>query len=621
MNNKKLTVIPQLFLLILIFISSVNAQDRRVIGIIPFGNLNGHDKYNWVSRGIEEILYDKLKNISGFLVYEKETLDRYLSQMDITNSIQVKASEAYKLGKYTGIEVLILGTYKVESAGKASIHVEFINTYTGSKIYEQTYVSGLNQLFTIFERIVNSLLEVTQVEATPKELAYIDKPITKSIKAFQYYCQAYQELEKKGTRMEVAAGLFSRALREDPDFWEAQYNMGIIYYSFNFLDRAIQQFNKVINKNPQFYKPYYGRGVIYFIQRDYPKAKNDFKHVLDIREDHDRSLYYLGSIESINGNLDEAISLLRKSIDINPDYAPAHFQLGVCFKKQRRYKTAIKILRQALNLYSEMPEAHNVLGECYYRINMFDEALTAFNKAIELKPDYANAYFNKANTIYKKNSLQEIVSAYMDLLESFFEEENNKRTTTSRGLIADNTDKNKPLTAQAKKVYHDMILAYKKAILYDPSFYESAFNLGLTFDNLNKVDSAYYFYRLALDINPALARAHLRIAKIYEMNGDYNSALEEYKEVIKYDISFFAISPKLGEKYRYINVVDLTIKEVQKALKENPSDFDAVMSMGRIYFGLKKFSQAKKMFQKALSLKPGNQEATRYLHKIATISN
>ncbi|MCK5077933.1 MAG: tetratricopeptide repeat protein [Calditrichia bacterium] len=605
------------FLFFVLMYSISNAQNRRVLGIISFGNENDQDKYGWVSRGVEEILYDKLKNMSGYLIYEKETLDRYLSHMGIQNSLQVKAREAYKIGKFTGIEVLILGSYKVVSGNKLSIHVEFLNTYTGSKIYEQTYVADLSQIFNIFERVVISLNDVTQIEASPKEHAYLKKPITKSIKAFQYYCQAYQELEKKGTRMEVAAGLFSRSLREDPDFWEAQYNMGVIYYSYNFLDRAEQQFNKVINKNPRFFKPFYGRGVIYYVKREYKKAKNDFNHVLDIREDHDRSLYYLGSIESAQGNLNKAITILQKSININPDYAPAHFQLGVCFKKQRRYKTSIKILRQALNLYTGIPEAHNVLGECYYRVNMFDEALTAFNKAIELKYDYANAYFNKANTIYKKNSLQEIVAAYMDLLESFFGENGNGNSNESsdRGLTSE-ADRNKPLSAQAQKVYHDMILAYKKAILYDPSFFESAFNLGITFDNLNKVDSAFYFYKLALDIEPSLARAHMRIAKIYEENEDFPSALQEYKEVVKWDISFFSISPKLGEEYRYINVVDETIKEVNDQIKQNPNDVGALMSMGRIYFGLKKYTQAKQLFTKVIQLDPKQKSAKRYLNRL-----
>ncbi|MCK5077349.1 MAG: hypothetical protein KAR38_13290, partial [Calditrichia bacterium] len=196
-NKMQKTII--IFLVLLSLFSVLNAQNRRVVGMITFGNENGHDRYDWVSRGIEEILYDKLKNMSGFLVYEKETLDRYLQQMEITNSLQVKAREAYKLGKFTGIEVLVVGSYKVISENKISVHVKLINTYTGSKIYEQTYVATLSQIFNIFERIVNSLLETIQVSITDKERAYLQRPITKSIKAFQYYCQAYQELEKKGT--------------------------------------------------------------------------------------------------------------------------------------------------------------------------------------------------------------------------------------------------------------------------------------------------------------------------------------------------------------------------------------------------------------------------------------
>ncbi|GAB4170552.1 MAG: hypothetical protein Kow00108_04710 [Calditrichia bacterium] len=605
------------FIISLLFLSILLGQNRRIIGIVPFGNKNNNARYQWLSRGIEEILYDKLKSVSGFLVYEKETLDRYLDKYGIKDGLQVEAREAYKIGKVSGIEVLITGDYTIENESSMSIHIKFINTYTGSRMFEETYNAPLDQLFNIFNIAVDELLKIVQTELTPEEQAKIKQPITKSIKAFEYYCQAYQELEKPGTRMEVVAGLFSRAIREDADFWEAQYNMGVIYYMYKFYDRAVRQFNKVIQKNPSFYKPYYGRGIIYYVQKKYKEAIRDFERVLQLKKDDDRSLYYLGTIYNRMNQPDKAMDYIRKSIEINPDFAPAHYQLGVSFKKQKKYKSGIKVLRQAVGLDPNLAEAHNALGECYYRINMFDEALNEFNTAIQLRPDFANAYFNKANTIYKKNSLEDIVTAYMELLEVFTDEEKTNPSGSAKDLEERNNSK--PISAKAQQVYNEMIAAYRAAIQNDPKFYEACFNLALTYDNIGNVDSAYFFYRISLDINPLLARAHLKIAKIYEGQGDYESALQEYKEVVKADPTFFTISPKLGEKYRYINVVEATIKELQQQLKDNPNDVKALKSMGRIFYHLGKYSQARQMFEQVLKVRRADSEASWYLNQMKKI--
>ena len=69
---------------ILIFLMAINGfgQEKRRIAILPFTN-NGGAESNWVARGIEEIVYDKLSNLSHMQVFEKETFDRILRSNNI----------------------------------------------------------------------------------------------------------------------------------------------------------------------------------------------------------------------------------------------------------------------------------------------------------------------------------------------------------------------------------------------------------------------------------------------------------------------------------------------------------------------------------------------------------
>ena len=67
------------FKICLIFILSATilfGQDRRKVGLIPVVN-ESSKKYDWVSYGLEYLLYNKLSVISGFFVLDKKNLKNH----------------------------------------------------------------------------------------------------------------------------------------------------------------------------------------------------------------------------------------------------------------------------------------------------------------------------------------------------------------------------------------------------------------------------------------------------------------------------------------------------------------------------------------------------------------
>ncbi len=94
----------------------VHAQDKRFLAILPFTN-SGGPEYAWIERGIEEILYDKLGNVEAVKLYERETILRILKTVGIQSEADISARSAFAVGKETGVDVLIAGTYAV-SGGK-----------------------------------------------------------------------------------------------------------------------------------------------------------------------------------------------------------------------------------------------------------------------------------------------------------------------------------------------------------------------------------------------------------------------------------------------------------------------------------------------------------------------
>lgn len=603
-----------LCVLILLCMSFVAAgQSGRVIGVLPFDNLGSADQ-DWVGRGIEELLNNELSEISGVSLYERETLKRVLKETGFSGSRQVDARKAFSIGKNSGIEVLFLGDYRVDG-GSLILNLKMVSTYTGSPILEQKLSEPLENIFASLSAAVLKGLATMQITASPDEITAVERRMTSSLPAFEAYCRAYMEIDKQSP-LEVTAGYFQRALQADPDFWEAQYNLGVIYYNFRFYDKALQQFNAVITRNSQYYKAYFGKGVIAFLQNDHDRALREFRQTLAIHPTHDRSYFYMGITYTRIDSLKKGIQSLEKSIEINPNYAPAHYQLGLAEMERGWFKKAISALSQATRLNPAYYQANNALGEAYYALNLFEEAIIEFNKAIKLKSNYATAYFNLGNAIYRKGALAEIVDAFWSLLETQYLSEGGSNGTYVTPISGLEELREKAKKSDNVQILRDMVHAYRTALSYDERFYEASYNLALTYENLGKPDSAEIYYKKAISQKFDIPQAHMRLGKLYEARQDYRNALQEYRLVVEIEPDFFAANPKLGEPYRYVDIIQDVLQAKMSSLEKDPRDRAAVKTVGKIYLSLGRFGQAEEYFQQLVDLNPNDALAQQTLREI-----
>ena len=149
MNRFKI-ISPYLLLFVLASFTTVLAQDKRFIAILPFTN-TGSAESNWVARGIEEILYDKFTNLHSATVFEKETLDRILLKNGIRKASDLTVRNAFLVGKETGVDVLLTGDYLVMGQN-LKIHFRVVSTYTGADIFSDSFEGRLSDILSIKSR-------------------------------------------------------------------------------------------------------------------------------------------------------------------------------------------------------------------------------------------------------------------------------------------------------------------------------------------------------------------------------------------------------------------------------------------------------------------------------------
>jgi tetratricopeptide (TPR) repeat protein len=594
--------ICSLVLVLLLSAHSSSAQEKRGIGLFPFENLSNEKKYDWISFGFGYLLSNKLSNVASYYVPEKKIISKALADAGY-GARKIDGEMVYHVGKSAGINIGISGNYYT-NGNNLTVNVNFVNAFNGATIFSKEYKNSFSEMFIIADDIVKNLIDLSTVSLSQNEQNIIDRQLTNSVKAFEFFSNGYIENEKTSRQREVVIGLFRNAIREDPNFWEASYNLGIAYFNDQDYNKALEQFDRIIIALPGFEKPYYGRALILYRRKDYAKAKSDFQKVIKYNPNDYKPYFYLGKISINLKQYREANKYLQKAAEINPDDSKIYLEMGNIYFIQQKYRGGIPHFKKAVELEPNDKEGLQKLGECYYRTQIYYSAYSQFQKILEKEPNEPAANFMLGITAYKQAVLSELIEAFLELFDV---------------NIADESKKKKKLAGtrrERQQVYVEMVSSFIRARKGRPKFLEATFNLALTYHDMGKLDSAQIFYLETLSIDQNLVKAHIKLAKVYDELGQKEKGLAEYKKVISIDPSYFVTHPTLGPEHNYINIMDVTLRELDQTLKGKPDDLISNQTMAKIYFAQGFYGKAANIYRKILKIRPNDSEAKKMLAQL-----
>jgi tetratricopeptide (TPR) repeat protein len=593
--------ICSLVLVLLLINNNSSAQDKRGIGLFPFENLSKDKKYEWISFGLDYLLSNKLSNIAAYYVPEKKIINKALADAGFGQR-KIDGEMVYHVGKSAGINIGISGNYYTNGKN-LNVNVNFVNAFNGATIFSKEYQNSFSEMFFIADDIVKNLIDISTVSLSQTEQNIINRQITKSVKAFEYFSNGYIENEKPNRQREVVIGLFRNAIREDPNFWEASYNLGIAYFNDQEYNKALEQFDRIITALPNFEKPYYGRALILYRRKDYVKAKTDFQKVIKYNPNDYKPYFYLGKISNNLKQYKDANKYLQKAAEINPDYSKIYLELGNIYFIQQKYRAAIPHYKKAVELEPTDKEGLQKLGESYYRTQVYYSAYSQFQKILESEPYEPAANFMIGITAYKQAVLSELIEAFLELFDVNLAEETKKKNLAGT-------------RRERQQVYKEMVSSFRRAMKGRKNFLEATFNLALTYHDMGNLDSAKTFYLETLKIDPNLVKAHIKLAKVYDAQGQKEQGLAKYKKVISIDPSYFVAHPTLGPEHNYINIMDVTLRELDQKLKDNPDDLTSNLTMAKIYDAQGFYGKAANILRKILKIRPNDSEAKKMLAKL-----
>ncbi len=307
--------------------SVIGPSGTRAIAVLDFSNVTGEPSVGWLATGIAETVTNDLGAVPGL---------RPIDRWRVVQSARRAAGSLKALGEDLGVELVVNGSYQVQS-GRIRITARLVNPMTGEMRADAKVDGGLDEVFSLQDRIVHEFSRDLGVPMTRVAEGRIAVKETSSLEAYRAYVQGRLCVES----------LDPHALAD-----------------------AIRHFERAVELDPRYALAYAGlaraRSFLYETTRAENKpeaallaaAIEDARRAIEI-DDGLAEAYSTLSFPLVSaGRFEEALLAARRAVELEPANWMHHFRLGrACWGSER-----LQALSTAIALYPEFAFAHYLMA-------------------------------------------------------------------------------------------------------------------------------------------------------------------------------------------------------------------------------------------------------------------
>jgi len=208
----------------------------------------------------------------------------------------------------------------------------------------------------------------------------IAKSSSKKCNAYLYLIRAYAFL--KNGDLDLSLIDFKRVTEAAPQFSEAYYGLGNIYFIKEDFKKSLVEFNKCIFLSPLSELPYRSRGLVWAYGGNYERALSDFNQALKIKPRSVESLSSRGLLYLSRSKSEEAFQDLNQAITLNPSYPLAYCYRGQAWLSLGSFEKARADFMKSLELEPGIITARKGMAEIHYLQKNYESTITDFIKVI-----------------------------------------------------------------------------------------------------------------------------------------------------------------------------------------------------------------------------------------------
>lgn len=412
-------------------------------------------------------------------------------------------------------------------------------------------------------------------------------------------------------------------------------HLAILYEKKGLVQQAEKHYRIAIELDPQFSDAIFNLGNLYFREKDFPSAIQSLQMALETSPNDVKIHYLLATVYKESKQFQEAAIHFQKVLELDPKHLLAQNFLGVIFYELKEFEKAQEAFDKVLNLDPTFADAYGNLGILFdFNLNDKKKAVEYYERFLELKKDGENVNIMRDRLEKTKQELLRIAHAEeeqqkheMEAREAAKEAEKGK----VEPAVVPTPPKSAPVVTRAPTeivvVKAPLSQASPTPVKPEPPKAPTTsptsmthFNQGVLYQSKGQNAQAIAEYEKAIAMNPSNVKAHYNLGILYKWRGDYEKAAREYQETIRLDPHFAKAYYNLGIILKGKGELDGAISKFKQAIQIDPRYSDAYLGLGLIYSQNKKdVPQAIAYYKKYLALNPAGPTANKirsWLHSL-----
>lgn len=463
---------------------------------------------------------------------------------------------------------------------------------------------------------------------------------------------------------DAAAIELRNAIRIDPRYVEAHYEMAQCDLKLGLFQQAYTELNHTVDLNPEHWKAQIDIGNLLLASGNRDQAQQKAQLVLAKNPNNADALALQANVEEAEGHQSQALADITKSVEIAPT-VPKYLNRALLEERAKQFAEAEQDYKKAIAIDLKSTEPVLLLANFYARQHRFADAEAQARHAIDLSPEepaprgalvglyMAQGEKDKAEQAAKdaKQALKNNPQGYRVLGEFYVAAGQADKAVAeyaslhndhpkdiavgdayARLLLARNDlsgaakvnaqvldespadveaiiQKGQILTRQGRA--DDAVLTLQSALKTQPNNPTLHYSLGAAYNQARKQDLAEAEWRKTVELRPQALDAQEALAALELNRRDFNQLVVTVQALIQ----LLPNSP-LGYSYRAAaseSRGDLKSAEndLNKAMAVAPKSSLGYTRMGELLTAEKRLPEAEKEFQRALQVNPNDVEAVR----------
>lgn len=329
--------------------------------VLPFSNLSANHNIDWVGESLSVSVFQTLSAELPFVV-QPEDRDNALRQMNVRKYAPLTRASVIEIAVNLDAVMVVSGSVEVvagNTPGHEELHVR-AQLYNARKLrhVKNFDVAGkLDDLSLLQSHLAWQVFSALRPGAAPTEQEYLVTHPTVRLDAIERYVRG---LIAPSADQKIK--LFAAAARLQPDYSDACYELGSLYYSRREYRSAAEWLTRVAPKDAHFRQALFRLGLARYHTGDFPLSVAAFERLsqaISLSE----VLNNLGVAQLRAGN-PQASASLQKAIEsdsADPDYS---FNAGLAFYRKGDFAAAVPLFESSLTRKPDDEVAAGLLDKC-----------------------------------------------------------------------------------------------------------------------------------------------------------------------------------------------------------------------------------------------------------------